>query len=67
MGCKLNYEPERLGCVDIQPQHEYYDKKSKVSSAFDNFAIPRGRDCDEDMEERRICKSHMKPQRPRIL
>jgi hypothetical protein len=53
--------------VDIQPQHEYYDKKSKFCSAFDCPAIPRARDSDEDMEERQISKSRMKPQRPSIL
>jgi hypothetical protein len=53
--------------VDIQPQHEYYDKKSIFCSAFDYPAVPSARDSDEDMEERRISKSRMKPQRPRIL
>ena len=53
--------------MDIQPQHEYYDKKSKFCSAFDCPAIPRARDSDEDMEERQISKSRMKPQRPSIL
>jgi hypothetical protein len=28
MACKLKYVLERLGTVDIQPQDEYYDKKS---------------------------------------
>jgi hypothetical protein len=53
--------------VDIQPQREYYDKKSKFCSAFDYPAIPLGRDSDEDMEDRQISKSLIKPQRPSIL
>ena len=53
--------------VDIQPQDEYYDKKSKVFSAFDYSAIPRGRDSEEDMEKHGISKSQIKSQRPRFL
>ena len=53
--------------VDIQPQDEYYDKKSKVFSAFDYSAIPRGRDSEENMEKHGISKSQIKSQRPRFL
>lgn len=42
-------------------------KKSKVSSAFDYTAMPHGRDSDEDMQDRRISKSQMNPQRACIL
>ena len=54
--------------------HQYFSltvnivtKKSKFSSAFDYTAMPHGRDSDEDMEDRRISKSQMNPQRPRIF